>query len=223
MLRYSIILRFIAVMLALPCLVSISNAQSTPSAPVGVAVYNAKEMVAALPVSSDLVGFKLLGITAFDAPSQVPSPVLSRAVIGSTRRSDGFVLNIHVGISPDEKEALEAPFLMVPSSERHPAEGTFSGRRIGKKAWATPNKRALYVVDGRASVVARLSPPFLRDDFNRPYPAALTQEDLLFAENKVIETLHRLRAMGITSESAEGAPEWAKKQVAERLAAIRAK
>jgi hypothetical protein len=134
--------------------------------------------------------------------------------------TDGQQVGVRITLVTDAKNTEDAVFGVMPLSGAYPPEQTLSGRRIGQRAWAATNNRTLYVVDGRAGVAVLSQRRVRFDESGRPYLPEVTKADALFAEELAVKILARLQAMGVTSKPAASAPTWAKKEVAERLAAI---
>jgi hypothetical protein len=206
----------------------IARAQTPPSMP-------GPELLTALPDFRDLRGFRALtGYRFFPAETFVQVPYGTKVTAAGAevcveRESDGLFLSVRIGVYATPAEAHATAQQAIRTQDPPPGklpEGCPSGKALGEKRWQSRSPKAtrpqrgtyyLIVVDGRATVAARLMRRIEKAEHGAPVFPEIAFRDLDFVELLVRQTLERLTVMGYTSRPAKQAAPWATKQVEERL------
>lgn len=196
----------------------------TPADPQIEDKYAPADAIVALPQASDLPGYS--DFAPYDGTKAMEGDARGRAYFSSSpRRAGGSGLRILVAIVREPTEsARAAPGLVGFSGEPPPLKssfGSFSGRRIGQMCAHNGNGAVTYACDGRVAIAVQILKRPVRMPDERFRGDTIARDEILLAENLLVNTLDRMTAMGFTSKPAGRASSGARRQVALRLKVLR--
>ncbi|MCX6365139.1 MAG: hypothetical protein NTX57_00285, partial [Armatimonadetes bacterium] len=105
--------------------------------------------------------------------------------------------------------------------------GSYSKGIIAEKSWysirnnsetGNIDEYALSISEGKVGMTTYISMDSIKDNRGNTITLPINPADIRLLEILVIRMLDRMTVFGLTSKPKESAPEWAKRQVAERLA-----
>jgi hypothetical protein len=132
--------------------------------------------------------------------------------------------------SSNKRKKPQDVFSMLPSfpSAESMPERTYSKRNIADHSWYHESydpeingigAASMWFSDGSIGIWCSLfRSPKEYTPGKFVFTTPLTPDEIRFAEDIIIKMLARMTVLGLTSKPKESAPEWAKRQVAERLA-----
>jgi hypothetical protein len=226
---YSFIHRVVLASTAVVACSLVGHAQSEPPLPMVVADYSERgivpvgkpapsltvgQMMSALPQATDLRGYEKMSSskTLFESGYQ-----LATIEFGGWRREDKLGVNVVVYLARN-LPSTEILTYNLATVERLP-QGSLTGRRMGERSWKNAEGDYLVVRDGFCVIVAYLICPLVGQPGEPKVRYQATREDRYLIERLVSQTLDRLTVLGLTSRPKEEAPEFARKQMAERMKA----
>jgi hypothetical protein len=134
--------------------------------------------------------------------------------------------------SSKNKNGNQDVFLMFPGPTKNTdlIMNTFSKRKIAAfscyENWYDSDAKGIstcsfWFSDGAIGIWASISKSPIEDPNGNLIYSPLISRDFLLVEDLVIKMLDRMTVLGLTSRPKESAPEWAKRQVADRIARLK--
>ena len=177
-----------------------------------------------LPDKSEYRGFKLDIDRGLVYPSDPRGVTICRFELQDPETGCVIVIEFY---SKENKRNINDAFVDIPHPEKNFKEGSFS-KKISAEYIVNytyfddlTNQTSgynVYLSEGTITLHAQAFMAKKKDQYGNLKKNLLTENNMNRVDNIVIKMLDRMTVLGLTSKPKESAPEWAKRQVAERLA-----